>query len=140
MISFYPCQQKAKFVTRHLVDATVVVVPSPDSSKFSITVAIPPQTPSQLLAATSPPLQFKLLCGLDAAYRHTTISCKVCLHLSIKVLLKITILKASIQVWYKSLVSKILFCVFSSFHRISRSPTKETYTESREREIESVRG
>ncbi|XP_063871498.1 uncharacterized protein LOC135106420 isoform X3 [Scylla paramamosain] len=68
---------KAKFVSGHLVDATVIAMPSPDSSEFSITMVILPQTPPQLSTTMPPALHFKLFCELDAVDDHTTVSCKL---------------------------------------------------------------
>ncbi|XP_045126052.1 uncharacterized protein LOC123513172 isoform X2 [Portunus trituberculatus] len=68
---------KANYVSGRLVDATVVVVPSPDSCEFSIAVVILPQTPPHLPTIMPATLEFKLFCELDAVDGHTTVSCKV---------------------------------------------------------------
>ncbi|MPC10302.1 Apolipophorin [Portunus trituberculatus] len=67
---------KANYVSGRLVDATVVVVPSPDSCEFSIAVVILPQTPPHLPTIMPATLEFKLFCELDAVDGHTTVSCK----------------------------------------------------------------
>lgn len=66
--------------TTPIANATVIVVPSPDSSKISLAVVLPSITSAQFPAIVSPAQQFQLVCGLDTLEDHTTLSCKVYQH------------------------------------------------------------
>lgn len=65
-----------------VVDATAIVVPSPDSSQVSIMVVLPTtsMTSVQLPDTTSLTQEFRLICGLDTLESHMTLSCKVYQH------------------------------------------------------------
>lgn len=105
-----------------IVDATVVVVPSPDSSKVSIMVVLPttalqlPATTSpmqqslQLPATTSPMQQFTLVCGLDTLESHMTLSCKVYQHdnSAMKLLFRLDCFYTYLQIIFTEIFS-ILF-------------------------------